>query len=72
MSKGKKGTSNLNTITRAVASIGRSEPDEVRRAAVTAMLRAYDAEDHRAGRRCLTDGCATCGGPTPPDSGTST
>lgn len=64
MAAGVRGTSNLNTLTRAVAGISRAESDDtVARAAVRVLLAAYDREDHVAGRRCCTARCVTCGGP---------
>lgn len=60
MTAGKKGTSNLSTLTRSVAGICRTEDDETVRAAVSVLLRAYDDADHAAGKLCLNTACRDC------------
>jgi len=52
MSAGKRGTSNLGTLTRAVAEVTRTEDAETSRLAVRVMLRAYHEADQLAGNSC--------------------
>jgi len=52
MSAGKRGTSSLGTLTRAVAGVVRTEDAPTASAAVQVMLRAYHEVDQAEGNAC--------------------